>query len=208
MIKISSLLVFAMLLNSCASGYNKINPERINYASKSIESNISLEYKYDLLDKKYKKKEIKNDVKLIAVKITNYSEKEIVFGRDFKLSYENGNEVSLIETEKLFKTIKQSPASYLWYLLLTPMQFSSGTTTTSNGFYTETKPTNTFPIGLIVGPGLAGGNMIAASAANKNFKNELVQFDLNGKTIKKGETIYGLIGINSSSYDSIKIKLQ
>jgi hypothetical protein len=208
MIKISSLLAFAMLMNSCASGYKKINPETINYVSKSIESNILLEYKYDLLGKKYKKKETKNNIKLIAVKITNNTEKEIVLGRDFKLSYENGNEVSLIETEKLFKTIKQSPASYLWYLLLAPVQLQSGTTTTSNGFYTETKPANTFPIGLIAGPGLAAGNMIAASSANKNFKNELMQFDLNGKTIKKGETVYGLIGSNSNSYDSIKVKVQ
>ena len=208
MIKISSLLVFAMLLNSCASGYKKINPETINYASKSIENNILLEYKYDLLEKKYKKKETKNNIKLVAFKIINNTEKEIVFGRDFKLYYENGNEVSLIETEKLFKTIKQSPASYLWYLLLSPLQFYSGTSTTSNGYYTETKPANSFPIGLIVGPGLAAGNMIAASSANKNFKNELMQFDLNGKTIKKGETIYGLIGINSNSYDSIKVMVQ
>jgi PBP1b-binding outer membrane lipoprotein LpoB len=52
MIKISLLLVFVMLLNSCASGYKKINPETIYYASKSIESNILLEYKYDLLEKK------------------------------------------------------------------------------------------------------------------------------------------------------------
>lgn len=206
MIKISSLLVFAMLLNSCASGYKKINPEAINYASKSIESNILLEYKYDLLERKYKKNETKNNIKLIAVKITNSTDKEIVLGRDFKLSYENGNEVSLIETEQLFKTIKQSPASYLWYLLLSPLQLYSGTTTTSNGYYTETKPTNSFPIGLIVGPGIAGGNMIAASSANTNFKNELMQYDLNGKTIKNGETIYGLIGINSNSYDAIKIK--
>jgi hypothetical protein len=209
MIKISWFVVLAMLLNSCASGYKMINPQTINYVSKSIENNILLEYKYDLLEKKYKKKETKNDVKLIAVKITNNTEKDIVFGKDFKLSYENGNEVNLIETEKLFKTIKQSPASYLWYLLLTPMQFYSGTTTTtSNGRYTETKPANSFPVGLILGPGLAGGNMIAASSANKNFKNELIEFDINGKTIKKGETVYGLIGSNSNSYDSIKVKMQ
>ena len=50
--------------------------------------------------------------------------------------------------------------------------------------------------------------MIAASSANKNFKNELIQFDLNGKTIKQGETVYGLIGSNSNSYDSLKIKVQ
>jgi hypothetical protein len=33
-----------------------------------------------------------------------------------------------------------------------------------------------------------------------------MQFDLNGKTIKKGETVYGLIG--SNSYESIKVKVQ
>lgn len=208
MIKISSLLISAMLLTSCASRYKKINPETINYSSKSIESNILVEYKYDLLEKKYKKKETKNNIKLIAVKITNNTEKDIISGKDFKLSYENGNEISLIETEKLFKTIKQSPASYLWYLLLSPLQFYSGTATTSNGYYTETKPANSFPIGLLLGPGLAGGNMIAASSANKNFKNELMAFDLNGKTIKKGETVYGLLGVNSNSYDSIKVKVQ
>jgi hypothetical protein len=208
MIKISSILVLVILLNSCASGYKKINPETLNYGSKSIESNIFLEYKYDILEKKYKKKETKKYVKLIAVKITNNTEKDIVFGKDFKLYYENGNEVSLIETENFFMTVKQSPASYLWYLLLSPLQFYSGTTTTSNGYYTETKPANTFPIGLIVGPGLAAGNMIAASSANINFKNELMQFDISGKKIKKSETVYGLIGLNSNTYDSIKVRIQ
>lgn len=207
-IKLLSLLVLAILLNSCASGYTKINPSTINYFSKSIENNILLEYKYELLEKKYKKKESKNNIKLIAVKITNNTEKDIVLGTDFKLSYENGNDLNLIETETLYKSLKQSPASYLWYLLLSPVQLFSGTTTTTNGPYTETKPANSFPIGLIVGPGLAGGNMIAASSANKNFKNELMQFDLLGKTIKKGETVYGLIGTRSNSYDSIKVKVQ
>jgi hypothetical protein len=28
------------------------------------------------------------------------------------------------------------------------------------------------------------------------------------KTIKKGETVYGLIGSNSNSYESIKVKVQ
>jgi phospholipase/lecithinase/hemolysin len=48
-------------------------------------------------------------------------------------SYQNGNEVSLVETEKLFKTVKQSPASFG----LTPVQFYSGSTITSDGYYTN-----------------------------------------------------------------------
>jgi hypothetical protein len=54
-------------------------------------------------------------------------------------------------------------------LMLTPVQFYSGSTITSDGYYTETE-TNSFPIGMIVGSGLAGGNMIAASSANKILK--------------------------------------
>jgi hypothetical protein len=34
-----------------------------------------------------------------------------------------------------------------------------------------------------------------------------MQFDLNGKN-QKGETVYGLIGSNSNSYESIKVKVQ
>ena len=71
-LKISCVIVLVSILNSCASGYQKINPKGINYVSKNIENNILLEYKYDLLQKKYKKKETKNEVKLIAVKITKY----------------------------------------------------------------------------------------------------------------------------------------
>ncbi|MBW4360350.1 hypothetical protein KZH69_07615 [Flavobacterium sp. NAS39] len=54
---------------------------------------------------------------------------------------------------------------------------------------------------------LAGGNITATGSVNKNFKNELMQFDFNEKTIKQCKTFYGLIGSNSDSYDSIKRKV-
>lgn len=201
------LLLTFILLTSCAAKYNKIDPEAINYLSKSSEDNIVLEYKYNLLQKKYLKKELENEIKLVAVKITNNNEKDIVLGTDFKFTYENGKEVSLLETDYLFKTLKQSPASYLWYLLLTPAKLFVGTTTTQNGPITITEPKPVFPIGLILGPGLTLGNMIAAGDANRNFKNDLKEFDIINKLIRKGETVYGIIGIRTNQYDSIKIKM-
>jgi hypothetical protein len=85
-----------------------------------------------------------------------------------------------LKLKKLFKPVKQSPTSiYGTYYL--PVQFYSGSIT-SDGYYTETKPANSFQ--LIDSRLLACGNMIAASSANKNFKNELMQFDLNGKQSK------------------------
>ncbi len=203
-IKITFLFIAITSLTSCASGYKMIQPKTINYVSTNETDNVKLEYKYDLLDKKYAKKEVKKGVKLVAIKITNNSEKDIMFGRDAKLTYENGSEIYVMENEKVFKTLKQSPASYLWYLLLTPVNFYT-TETNSNGFQENTSST---PIGLVLGPGLAGGNMIAAGSANKKFKTEMLEYNINGTLIKKGETKYGLIGIKADSFDALKLKVE
>lgn len=198
-IKITLLFIAISTLTNCASGYKMIEPKSINYISTNETDNVKLEYKYDLLDKKYAKKELKKGVKLVAIKITNNSDKDLMFGKDAKLTYVNGAEIYVMENEKVFKTLKQSPASYLWYLLLTPMNFY----TAENG-----QQTSSTPIGLIVGPGLAGGNMIAAGSANKKFKTEMLEYNINGTVIKKGETKYGLIGIKADSFDSLKLKVE
>lgn len=198
-IKITLLFITISILTNCASGYKMIEPKSINYVSTNENDNVKLEYKYDLLDKKYAKKELKKGVKLVAIKITNNSNKDLMFGKDAKLTYENGTEIFVMENEKVFTTLKQSPASYLWYLLLTPMNLY----TAENG-----QQTSSTPIGLVVGPGLAGGNMIAAGSANKKFKTEILEYNINGTLIKKGETKYALIGIKADSYDSLKLKVE
>jgi hypothetical protein len=198
------VLLVCLLLSNCASSYKKIAPETLNYSSKNSLNGITFEYKYDLLTKKYKKQESGNRIKVVAVKITNNSDIDYVFGNTLNLTYENGDSVLLLEKEQTFQIIRQKPASYLWYLLLTPIQFYSGTTTNSYG---QTEATNSFPIGLILGPGIAAGNMIASSNANKNFKNDLTKYSIIGKTIKKGETVYGLLGIQSRGYEALKIRI-
>ncbi len=202
-IKTSSLFIVILCLTGCASGYKMIQPKAINYISNNETGGLSLQYKYDLLDKKYEKKEEKKGVKLVAIKITNNSDKDFIFGKDVTLAYENGYAVYVMENEKVFRTLKQSPASYLWYLLLTPVNLYT-TKTNSYGLPEETSST---PIGLVLGPGLAGGNMIAAGSANKKFKTELLEYNINGTVIKKGETKYGLIGIRSDSFDALKLKI-
>jgi len=202
--KITLLCIAISTLTNCASGYKMIQPKSINYISTNENDGVKLEYKYDLLDKKYEKKEFKKGVKLVAVKITNNSGNDLMFGSDVKLTYENGTEIYVMENEKVFKTLKQSPASYLWYLLLTPVNLYT-TKTNSSGFQEETSST---PIGLVLGPGLAAGNMIAAGSANKNFKTEMLAYNLNGTIIKNGETKYGLIGIRTDSFDALKLKVE
>jgi hypothetical protein len=199
--KIVFLLSIALLLNSCASGYKIIKPTTLNYISNNTSNGVTLEYKYDLLSKKYAKKESKKGLRLVAVKIKNNTEKDLVFGRDIKLSFENGNELYLLENEKTFKSLKQSPASYLFYLLLSPINFY----TTKTNSYGVAEQTSSTPVGLLIGPGLAAGNMIAASNANKKFKTELNDYNINGKVIKKGETSFGLISFQSDNYEAIEV---
>jgi hypothetical protein len=203
-LKIIFLTSCALLLNSCASGYKSIDPKNINYVSKNVNNDVTLEYKYDLLDHKYAKKEKNNTIKLIAIKVTNNSDRDMVFGRDITLTYENDAILYLMEKETIYRTLKQSPASYLWFLLLSPIQIYKTETNT----YNNPGTTSSFPVGLIVGPGIAGGNMIVASSANKKFNTDLNDYNINGKTIKKGETVYGLVGIKSNNFDAIKIKVQ
>ena len=204
LIKTFSLFISTLCLVSCASGYRMIQPKSINYISINEADGLTLQYRYELLDKKYEKKEERNGVKLVAIKITNNSDRDVTFGKDVTLAFENEHIVYVMENEKVFKTLKQSPASYLWYLLLSPLNLYT-TKTNSNGLPEQTSST---PIGLVLGPGLAGGNMIAAGSANKKFKTELLEYNINGTVIKRGETKYGLIGIRSDSFDALKLKIQ
>lgn len=205
--KFKKILVLSLLylfFSSCASSYKNIDPSKFNYISNDKNEKVTFSYKYDILNKKYSKKETKNDVKLVAVKVTNSSENELIIGDNLELIYGDGNQLTLLENKEIFKSLKQSPASYLWYLLLTPTQFYT-TSTNSNGY---TEQTSSFPIGVIIGSGIAGGNMLAASTANKKFKQDLLDYNLLGKKIKPGETVYGLLGIRSKMYNSIYIKLK
>lgn len=203
-IKIICLLVAVITLSSCASGYKLIEPKTINYLSANSNDGVKLEYKYDLLRRKYKKKERKKGVKLVAIKVTNTTDRDLIFGKDVTLTYVNDSEIYILENEKVFKTLKQSPASYLWYLLLTPVNFY----TTETNQYGMQENTSSTPIGLVLGPGLAGGNMIASSSANKKFQTEMLDYNINGTIIKSGETKFGLIGIQTDSFEALKLKVE
>lgn len=47
--------------------------------------------------------------------------------------------------------------------------------------------------------------MITVAISNKNFKQELLEYNINGTVIKDGETKYGLIGIQTENFDALKL---
>ncbi len=204
-IKYGVVVIGMMFMLSCASGYKPVHPTTVDYKSQVKEGDLVFQYKFDVLSKKYARKQLKKGVKLVAVKFTNTSDKDLIFGKDFEIIYGNGNAVEVLDVDQTFNALKQKGAFHLFYLLLTPMQFNSTTSTNVGGRQlTETSST---PIGLVIGPALAATNIIVAGTANTKFKEEMLRNNIYGETIKKGDVKYGLLGIKSDSYDNLTIKM-
>ena len=112
----------------------------------------------------------KKNVKLVAVRITNNSKRDLMFGEDIELTYENGSELYVLENQKALEILQQDLSSFLYYLVFTPANVYK-TETDRNG----SEESSIIPIGLILGPALTGVNMIVANAANSKFKEEILK---------------------------------
>lgn len=193
------LFFLSFLFSSCASKYNLIEPDKNKYFSESEHEGIQLEYKYDVLTQKYEKKAARKGIQVLAVKLSNHTEQDLKFGTDILLYDENGKEIVIMENRALYKSLKQGVGPYVIYLLLTPIRF--------NRFDERGRIINTVPIGLALGPGIAGLNMGKAITANEKFEKELLDFDVYGSIIKAGESRYGLIGIRSKTLEELKVQV-
>lgn len=197
------LMIFAIpfLLGSCAATYKPIKPTNLNYGAHNLEDGISLSYKYDVLNergnKKYSKKENSKGIKVIAIKITNNTDTVINVNRDI-LFYSGQNQVFPMEPVSIHSNIKQIVPGYLPYLLFS---FLNLYVTTGSG-------TETYRIGLILGPGLTIGNMLTAASANEKLMKELNEYNILYRDIQKGETIFGIIGLKNVEYNPISLRLK
>ncbi len=190
---------------SCASSYKSINPETLEYHNHSTNDKIEFSYHYDVLieskNKKYAKHELKNNLSLVAVKITNHTGHDInpmtdaVFYIDDKPAY-------FVDQKITEDKIKQGVPIYLLYLLFAPVTLNTPATAADGS-----PTTNSFPIGLIIGPTLTATNMIIAGTGNKNFKQEIEQYDLY-KQVHDGETMYALVTFSDIGKDEITLRLK
>jgi len=195
----SFILISSILLIGCAATYKPINPPSVKYNSFAFQDGIEFSYKYDVLrergNKKLAKKEDKKGVRLVAIKVTNNTDSVINIGKDV-IFYCGQNPIVPIEPQALKRSIQQVVPGYLPYLLLT---FVTLNVTTGNS-------AETFRIGYILGPFITIGNMVVAGSANKNLLTELNNYNLLNRDIQNGETVYGIIGIRDSGYNTISLK--
>lgn len=186
-----SIVLVILLFSSCATIYHSINPDKINYpAAVKTTEKLDLSYRYDVLrdaggNKKYMNKEIKNDIRIVAVKLTNNSDSTIFIAKDV-LFYCGDTKVKLMSPFEIKSKIQQTWPAYGLYLI--------GCISLA-------------PLDILVFGGIGAGNMIVAGTSNKKLLTELTEFDITNKEIKKGESIIGLIGFETLHSDPLTVRL-
>lgn len=205
-LKTTMLFATCALISSCAASYKSIYPESISYVGgNSSAKGVEVGYHHNVLpekeNKKYHRKELKSGTQLVALKITNNTDSILELNKNFAL-YSGQSPLNIVPIDRTFVQLKQQPAWYLLYCLLTLSTYS-GTTTTNGSNFTSKSDVKIYPIGVPI----AIANVIIASSANKKFKEEMVKYSPNNREIKKGETGYFLIGISSTTFQPIDLKM-
>jgi len=198
-----SSLVFSIILclfAGCASHYRLIQPPVLSYSSAEVIDSVSFCYKYNILsesgNRKYARKERKEHLKIVAIKIVNNSHTTLSLKDNLQL-FAVEKPITLIENKDFYGETNQSPASYILYLILTPVhQFSIN-------LYGNSK---VFPFGYILAPLLVTRNMIVAAKANKDYRYELRRYDLSDLKIPPDETVFGIIGFEAVDNIPLTIK--
>jgi hypothetical protein len=188
-------IVLILFLTSCAATYKKINPPFVKYPP--IDDAGTFSYQYDVIrragNSKLAKKELKAYMHVVAIKIHNNTDHALEYGKNYKI-FSGNQEAGLLGPQVTGDIVKQKAGFHLFYLLLTP-------TTVTNG---ET----TIPVGLVLGPALAVGNLAVAATANKRFRTELIEYDIENKVIAPGETVYGLITLRENGHLPLSLRMK
>lgn len=191
------------LATSCAGSYTPIRPDRVaTYQSSAANAPVDFAYQFDALrlrgNKKYVKKEAKRGYHVAAVRVTNRTGRDLNFSRDLVLQY-GDRPITPVAGTIAAHDMKQGVAIYLLYLLL---NFNVGGTTDARTGAT------TGATYLPTGPFIAGGNMLGAGLANKNLRKEFETFDLTNRTIKPGETVYGILSLRETAVAPMRLELR
>lgn len=195
----------AVLLSGCAGSYHAIQPERITsyQPASQVGAPVDFSYRYSALltngaNKKYVKKERKRGYQIVAVQLKNNTGADLNFSRDLDLTF-GDRPIQPVSSLQASEDLKQGVAIYLLYVLLNVRV--GGTQNPYTGQVTG----GTF---LPTGPFIAGGNMLGASAANKNMRNEFARYDLTNKVLRPGETIFGIVALRESNVAPLKLTLR
>ncbi|WP_431216250.1 hypothetical protein ACQ86N_17410 [Puia sp. P3] len=148
-------------------------------------------------NKKFASKEFPNQIKVVAIKITNHTGQTLRYGTNYKI-FSGDREADILPVSEVAKHIKESVPTYLLYLFLTEANIPVDEGGTKERI---------IPIGLFLGPAVTILNMRTAATANKHFRQEMEEYNLLETEIPNGETGYGLVGIQSMDFAPLYMKV-
>ncbi len=195
------ILISVLFMSGCAASYKAINPTQLYYTAHTSRDNIQISYKYNVLqekgNKKLAKRERRKNIQLVAIKLTNNTGRTINVRKDL-IFYSGDTPIYPMTPVDIKNKLRQIVPAYLPYLLLTftTVAFSNGYSSVS------------YPVGVVLGPGLTAGNMAVAATANKRLLRELNDFNILDRDIGSGDTVFGIIGIRNSGFGPISARLK
>ena len=185
-----SFLICVVFLSSCAGFYHTVKPNTISFPQVTKEDKVPISYRFDILrdagNKKMSNKEVKHNMKIVAVKLTNNTDSIINVGKNIEF-YSANNSLVLMSPVDIKDQIKQSSEAYAFYFI--------GCISLA-------------PLDIAVFGGIGLGNMLVAGQANKDLLKELTLYDIRNIDIKPKESVIGIIGYHSTYSDPIYIKLK
>jgi hypothetical protein len=194
-------LSLGFLLLGCASGYNVLRPESMKYTANSGNGGITSGYRHGVLaeagNRKYAKYEARTGIKIVAIRITNNTDRTINVRRDLAF-FAGDRPAAPLDTKTVKWKLNQSVPIYLLYLLLTPMSLNISN---NNGTIER------YPIGFAIGPGLTLLNMATAGSANAKFSNDLVMYSID-RDIAPGQGLFFLVGFEGISFEPLTVKVR
>lgn len=192
--KVLHLLFCVLLLSGCASSYRTVGPPHQPFQQESNNDPVQVGYRYNVLQEtgnnKNARKAEKKGVQVVALRLTNTTDRTLVVGQDIQL-YAGEYPVTPLSYMRTYNSVRQKAPLYLLYLPLTHMPVTIGY----------------FPVGLVIGPGVALGNMFYAKRSNKKLLADLREYKIDQLEIKPGETVYGLVGLRVNTRKPITAQL-
>lgn len=189
------LLFISISFFNCAKSHYRIDPPKLAYIAQDKNDKLTLEYKYDVLQGSNRKREREKGLRLVALKITNTSNRDLLFGHDFDICFENGQAIDIFHHQQAYRIYKKAVLPYMLHLAWTPLKL----------YILGSKPIS---IGYVLGPVLAIVNTVKASRANQDLLTEMKYFRIDKHRINKGKTKYGLINIVTPVNRRLKIKMK
>jgi hypothetical protein len=206
--KVIFLLILSLIMTGCAASFKVVNPAVLSYAN-TQKCNDKLEVSY--LDDfysltrnyKYFYREKEYNYRTIAIRLKNLTDSSRQITNDNFRIYVNNVELPNADKTKYFKRVHQEAGLFLlhlsWGLVLDYLSagISGGPHPTRSEFD---------PKCSLVAVTIGICNMLYAGNANDLHKTFINENEIFGRTVKPGETIYGIVVLNNSHYEPLVFK--